>query len=83
MGQIAQNSGLNIPISGEGSCPPIKWDDTDCGARGAYHRGIRRQPPAAAHHRGMQVIIYAKDDHVPAGLTDEDFAVLGNWLRAP
>jgi extradiol dioxygenase family protein len=32
---------------------------------------------------GMQVIIYAEDDHVPAGLTDEDFAVLDNWLRTP
>ena len=31
----------------------------------------------AAHHWG-QVIIYAKDDHVPAGLTVEDFIVLDN-----
>jgi catechol 2,3-dioxygenase-like lactoylglutathione lyase family enzyme len=32
---------------------------------------------------GMQVIIYAKDDHVPAGFTVEDFAVFDNWLRTP
>jgi catechol 2,3-dioxygenase-like lactoylglutathione lyase family enzyme len=32
---------------------------------------------------GMHAIIYANDDHVPAGLTDEDFAVLDNWLRTP
>jgi catechol 2,3-dioxygenase-like lactoylglutathione lyase family enzyme len=32
---------------------------------------------------GMHVIIYAKDAHVPAGLTDEDFAVLDNWPRTP